>query len=58
MRWSAMSAVQKAQWLLRCDDELVSFTVSVFLFRVFRARAAAVTAAAAAREQQQGEWWL
>ena len=47
-----MSAVQKAQWL-RCDDERDSFTVSVYLFRIFRARAAAVTAAAAAREQQQ-----
>ena len=48
VQWGDMVAKQRAQWLLRCDDGHVSYTVSVYLYRLFRARAAAVAAAAAA----------
>ena len=52
VQWGDMVAKQRTQWLLRCDDEHVRYTVSVYLFRLFRARAAAVAAAAVARGQQ------
>ncbi len=53
MQWDDMTAVQRAQWLLRCDDEHVSFTVSVYLYRLFRTRAAAVAEAGAVACGQQ-----
>ena len=53
VQWCDMNATQQTQWLLRCNDEQMRYLVSVYLFRLFRARTAAVAAAAAAARGKQ-----